>query len=283
MDSIKQVENLPDSPCLELARYQPRVELWDDGVWTLTPGRTQLFPSSSYDHWPENSRPVPINASELLALPDARPSMLLIGCSYLAGDYLANPERLLFRLRARLSEGWGVSCVAASGGGLITNLAHISRFLPSTYQPDVVLIAPTQSWRQYIPESTLQFNSSPYGLWQHYYWFSGQAAKKQPEILSELCRRDCLRLDYLVDVMFPASIFLVVLFDSTGTNEIPLLRPLERELLSAWVTRHAPRVRLLFDQDEMKKWYMDLGPFDKKHPNARQIEAIASRVAELVK
>jgi hypothetical protein len=276
--NITLLEDLPDRPNTRDGGYMPTVDLWRDVRWTLTPGQRDIFPSGSYQNWPENFRPVPIAARELLDLAGDRPAVLLMGCSYLAGDYLSNPDRLIYRLRERVP-GVSFSCIAASGGGLITNLAHAAQLLPASYQPDFVVLSPTQSFRQYIPESTVQFNESPYALWQHYYWFRSQRPARRDAIVEELCRRDCLRLDHMLRHTFPRARFLLVLFDSSGTGEMTLLQPAERALLEKWAARHAQRVRILLDRDEMMRLYLELGPFEKKHPNPRQIEALAARVA----
>ena len=48
-----------------------------------------------------------------------------------------------------------------------------------------------------------------------------------------------------------------------------------------WINFEAtgnPRVSLLFPHDEMLRLYRRLGPFEKKHPSARQIDAIAEEI-----
>src|SRR6266496_4979010 len=158
---LEDLNSLPEQPTLADGRYWPMVELWKDVEWTLVPRSTHVF--TTHRNWADTDGTEAEVSHERLDCA-RRPQVLLVGCSYLAGDYLPKDRRLLSRLRVE-NPGIHFSSVAASGAGLVTNLAHITKFLPLGYAPDVVVLAPTQALRQLIPRSPIPYNVSPYGLW----------------------------------------------------------------------------------------------------------------------
>ena len=273
MKTIEALSDLPERPVLADGRYWPSVPLWQDVEWTLVPRSEQIF--TTHRKWADTDSPE-VEVSEERLDCAGRPQVLLVGCSYLAGDYLPKRRRLLARLR-EANPGVHFTSVATSGAGLVTNLAHITRFLPPSYSPGVVVLAPTQSLRQLIPQSPLPYNESPYGLWQNFYWLRAQSPKRAHTVLRELINRDLLRLEYLVTRIFPDSEFLLTLFDASGTDEVSLLRPMEREAIES---RLGPfdRVHTLMSRDEMSVFYRSHGPFDGNHPNAEQIDVLSKKI-----
>ena len=277
MKAIEDMSDLPEQPVLGDGRYWPSVRLWRNVAWTLVPRSEQIF--TAHREWADSDGPEAEAGEERLDC-TGRPQVLLVGCSYLAGDYLPKRQRLLSRLRDE-NPGVHFSSVATSGAGLVTNLAHITKFLPAGYSPDVVVLAPTQSLRQLIPESPRPYNESPYGLWQNFYWLRAQSPQRAHAILRELINRDLLRLDYLVNKIFPNSEFLVILFDASGTDNVSLLRPMEREAIEG-LLRPCARVGALMSRDEMCLFYRAHGPFNGNHPNAEQIGLLGTKIGAFV-
>ena len=273
MKPIEDLSGLPERPVLADGRYWPSVELWQGVQWTLVPRSAQIF--TTHRKWADtDSVEAELNDERLDCA--GRPQVLLVGCSYLAGDYLPKRHRLLARLREENPEVHFTS-VATSGAGLVTNLAHITRFLPTGYSPDVVVLARTQSLRQLIPQSPRPYNESPYGLWQNFYWLRAQSTKRAHTVLQELINRDLLRLEYLVNRIFPGSEFLLTLFDASGTDEVSLLRPMEREAIERRL-QPFDRVHTLMSRDEMSVFYRAHGPFHGNHPNSAQIELLGKKI-----
>ena len=240
----------------------PRVPVWDSAPWIL--GGDTGEPNSEY-----------------LELGSERPSVLLVGCSYVACQHLPREDRLLDQLR-RWLPGFSISSVAASGGGLVSNLRHIAHFLPHDYDPLVVVIAPSQSFRQYIPASSVEFNACPYGLWQQYYFVEGQSELTIDSVRAECLARDLLRLEFLVEEIFPDAHFAFTLWDSSDTSEITLISPKERQAFLRFIARHGDRCSLTILPDEMNHLYRELGPFDGTHPNRMQVRLWAARCAQRV-
>ena len=273
MQPFEALSRLPDLPVLTGSRYWPTVELWRDVEWTLVPRSMQIF--TTHRDWADTDSTEAEDGQERLdCVP--RPQVLLIGCSYLAGDYLPKGRRLLARLREQNPEIHFTS-VATSGAGLVTNLAHITRFLPADYAPDVVVLAPTQALRQLIPQSPRPFNESPYGLWQHFYWLRALSSRRAQRVLQDLIDQDLQRLEYLVTTIFPNARFLLMLFDASGTEEVSLLRPIEREAIESRLQR-CERVEMLMDRSDLRAFYRSMGPFHGNHPNADQIDFLSKRV-----
>jgi hypothetical protein len=271
--TFEDLSLLPDLPVLTAGRYWPTVELWRDVEWTLVPRSTQIF--TTHRSWADTDSTEVEDGQERLDC-SARPQVLLIGCSYLAGDYLPKRRRLLTRLREQNADVHFTS-VATSGAGLVTNLAHITRFLPAEYSPDVVVLAPTQALRQLIPQSPLPFNESPYGLWQNCYWLRALSSRRADRVLQDLIEQDLVRLEYLVTTIFPNARFLLLLFDASGTDEVSLLRPMEREAIEGSLGRF-DRVHTLMERSEMQAFYRSLGPFNGNHPNPDQIDFLSRRI-----
>ena len=275
MTTVDDLSNLPEKPALTAGRYWPTVELWRDVEWTLVPRSKQIF--TTHRNWADTDS-TEMEVSEERLDCAGRPQVLLVGCSYLAGDYLPKDRRLLARLREE-NPGVHFTSVATSGAGLVTNMAHITRFLPTGYSPDAVVLAPTQALRQLIPQSPIPYNKSPYGLWQNFYWLRALSSRRADSILQDLVNKDLLRMEYLVTTMFPDSEFLLILFDASGTDEVSLLRSMEREAIESRLQRF-DRVRTLMTRDEMKAFYQSLGPFNGNHPNAEQIGLLSRKIGD---
>jgi len=270
---LEALSSLPEKPVLTDDRYWPTVELWKDVEWTLVPRSKQIF--TTHRNWADSDS-MEVEASDERLDCAGRSQVLLVGCSYLAGDYLPKHRRLLARLREE-NPGIHFSSVATSGAGLVTNLAHITKFLPPAYSPDVVVLAPTQALRQLIPQSPVPYNESPYGLWQNFYWLRAMSAKRAHSVFQDLIDKDLMRLEFLVTAMFPDSEFLLMLFDASGTDEVSLLRPIEREAIESRLKRF-DRVHLLMGRDETRTFYRSFGPFNGNHPNAQHIDVLSRNI-----
>ena len=163
MKTIEALSDLPERPVLADGRYWPSVPLWQDVEWTLVPRSEQIF--TTHRKWADTDSPE-VEVSEERLDCAGRPQVLLVGCSYLAGDYLPKRRRLLARLR-EANPGVHFTSVATSGAGLVTNLAA---HLASCAEPGEILVG-TETARRLGASYRLEHLDHPeamemYRVWQ---------------------------------------------------------------------------------------------------------------------